>query len=62
MTCHNCRIDANRNGKRPDGLQRYRCPQCGKTYSDKKEFGVIGHKQIGDRKALLALQLYRRRE
>ncbi len=57
MTCHNCRIDAKRNGKRPDGLQRYRCPQCGKTYSDKKEFGVIGHKQIDDAKALLALQL-----
>ena len=57
MTCHNCRIDAKRNGKRSDGLQRYRCPQCGKTYSDKKQFGVIGHKQIDDAKALLALQL-----
>ena len=39
------------------GLQRYRCPQCGKTYSDRKEFGPIGHKQIDDSKALLALQL-----
>ncbi len=57
MTCHNCRIDAKRNGKRSDGLQRYRCPQCGKTYSDRTQFGVIGHKQIDDSKALLALQL-----
>lgn len=57
MTCHNCRIDAKRNGKRSDGLQGYRCPQCGKTYSEKKEFGVIGHKQVDDSKALLALQL-----
>jgi transposase-like protein/IS1 family transposase len=57
VTCHNCRIDAKRNGRRTDGLQRYRCPQCGKTYSDKKEFGVIGHKQIDDQKALLALSL-----
>ena len=57
MTCHNCRIEAKRNGKRADGLQRYRCPQCGKTYSDGKQFGVIGHKQIDDSKALLALQL-----
>jgi transposase-like protein/IS1 family transposase len=57
VTCHNCRIDAKRNGRRPDGLQRYRCPQCGKTYSDAKQFGVIGHKQIDDQKALLALKL-----
>ncbi|MBZ5611332.1 MAG: hypothetical protein LAP38_23970, partial [Acidobacteriia bacterium] len=57
MTCHNCRIEAKRNGKRSDGLQRYRCPQCGKTYSDHAQFGVIGHKQIDDAKALLALQL-----
>ncbi len=57
MTCHNCRIDAKRNGKRSDGLQRYRCPQCGKTYSEKKQYGVIGHKQIDDAKALLALNL-----
>lgn len=57
MTCHNCRIDAKRNGKRSDGLQRYRCPQCGKTYSERTQFGVIGHKQIDDSKALLALQL-----
>lgn len=57
MTCRNCRIEARRNGKRPDGLQRYRCPQCGKTYSEHQEFGVIGHKQIDDSKALLALQL-----
>jgi transposase-like protein len=57
MTCHNCRIEARRNGKRRDGLQRYRCPQCGKTYSDGKQFGVFGHKQIDEQKGLLALQL-----
>ena len=57
MTCHDCRIDAKRNGKRSDGLQRYRCPQCGRTYSDRKQFGVFGHKQIDEQKSLLALQL-----
>ena len=57
MTCHSCRIDAKRNGKRPDGQQRYRCPRCGKTYSEPKQFGSIGHEQIDDQKALLALQL-----
>jgi len=53
VTCNNWRIDAERNGKRPDGLERYRRPQCGKTYSDRKEFGVIGHKKIDDSKRSL---------
>lgn len=57
MTCHNCVIECKKAGKRADGLQRYRCAQCGKTFSDRKQFGVIGHKQIDDAKALLALQL-----
>jgi len=46
-----------RHGKRPDGLQRYRCAQCGKTFSDRKDFGVIGHKQIDESAVLLALNL-----
>jgi IS1 family transposase/transposase-like protein len=57
MTCHNCRIDCAKAGKRPDGLQRFRCGQCGKTFSDRKDFGIIGHKQLDETKALLALKL-----
>ena len=57
MTCHNCRIECKKSGKRPDGLQRYRCSQCGKTFSDHKQFGVFGHKQVDDEKGLLALKL-----
>src|SRR2546423_1692090 len=34
MTCHNCRIDAPKNGKHRNGLQRYRCVQCGKTFTE----------------------------
>lgn len=57
MTCHSCLVECKKAGKRSDGLQRYRCNQCGKTLSDRKQFGVVGHKQIDDAKALLALQL-----
>jgi len=57
MTCHSCVVECKKAGKRSDGLQRYRCAQCGKTFSDRKQFGAIGHKQIDDSKALLALQL-----
>lgn len=57
MTCHNCRIECAKAGRRPDGLQRYRCTQCGKTFSDRKAFGLIGHKQTDEASSLLALKL-----
>jgi transposase-like protein len=38
-------------------MQRCRCAQCGKTFSDRKDFGVIGHKQIDEFSAMLALKL-----
>jgi transposase-like protein len=59
MTCHNCRIEGKKAGKRPDGLQRYRCPVCGKTFSESKEHdNLFGHKQaVEDSAALLALNL-----
>jgi transposase-like protein/IS1 family transposase len=57
VTCHACVVECKKAGKRPDGLQRYRCAQCGKTFSDRTQYGVIGHKQIDDSKAILALKL-----
>jgi IS1 family transposase/transposase-like protein len=48
-----------RAGKRADGLQRYRCGSCGKTFSESKpQENIFGTKQAVDNsKALLALQL-----
>ena len=57
MTCHNCRVICKKAGKRSDGLQRYRCSQCGKTFSDRKQFGMFGHKQIDEQRGLIALKL-----
>jgi len=37
MTCHNCRIEAKRFGKHRNGLQRFRCMTCGKTYTEPHE-------------------------
>ena len=34
MTCHRCQIQAFKFGFNPQGLQRYRCKQCGRTFSD----------------------------
>jgi transposase-like protein/IS1 family transposase len=34
VTCHNCRSACKRFGKHRNGLQRFRCPQCGKTLTE----------------------------
>jgi len=56
MTCHNCRIEAKRFGKHRNGLQRFRCAQCGKTYTEPHEKPLEGMTTPQD-KALLALRL-----
>lgn len=57
--CEICNMPCAKSGKRSDGLQRYRCGLCGRTYSDTKEHeNVFGTKQaVDDSKALLVLQL-----
>lgn len=34
MTCHSCQSVCNRFGKHRNGLQRYRCSQCRKTFTE----------------------------
>jgi transposase-like protein len=56
MTCHNCRIEANRFGKHRNGLQRFRCAKCRKTFTEAHEKPLEGMTTPQD-KALLALRL-----
>ncbi|MBZ5578993.1 MAG: hypothetical protein LAP40_20725 [Acidobacteriia bacterium] len=56
MTCHSCRIDAKKFGKHRNGLQRYRCAQCRKTYTEPHEKLLEGMTTPMD-KALLVLRL-----
>ena len=37
MTCHYCRTTCKRFGKHRNGLQRYRCNQCAKTFTEEHE-------------------------
>jgi len=37
VTCHNCRIEAKRNGKHRNGLKRYKCQQCKRTFTEPHE-------------------------
>src|SRR5580658_6076961 len=56
MTCHNCRIEARRFGKHRNGLQRFQCSQCGKTYTEAHERPMEGM-TIPREKALMATRM-----
>ena len=42
MTCHNCRTARKRFGKHRNGLQRFRCRQCSKTFTEPQEKPLDG--------------------
>lgn len=37
MTCHNCRTECKRSGKHRNGLQRFKCTQCSRTFTEQHE-------------------------
>jgi transposase-like protein len=56
MTCEACKIDCQRFGKHRNGLRRFRCPGCKKTYTEAHK-RVLETMYISQDKAVLALQL-----
>lgn len=56
MNCTTCKVECRRFGKHRNGLQRFRCPDCGKTYTEAHE-RPLGDMLIPIDKAVLALQL-----
>jgi transposase-like protein/IS1 family transposase len=56
MTCHNCKIEAQKAGKDRKGNQRYRCNQCRKTFQELKE-NLLGTMRVSLDKAEMCLQL-----
>jgi transposase-like protein len=56
MTCETCNIECRRFGKHRNGLQRFRCAQCGRTYTEAHE-RLFGAMTVPEDKALLAIQL-----
>lgn len=56
MNCTDCQAECQRFGKHRNGLQRFRCPQCHKTYTEEHE-RPLGDMTIPIDKALMALQL-----
>jgi len=56
VTCPNCQNAVKKFGKHRNGLQRFRCLECGKTFTETHEKPVQGMTTPSD-KALLALRL-----
>jgi transposase-like protein/IS1 family transposase len=56
MTCEACSVDCQRFGKHRNGLRRFRCPACKKTYTE-AHARTLGTMYISEDRAVLALQL-----
>jgi transposase-like protein/IS1 family transposase len=56
MTCTECEVQCQRFGTHRNGLQRFRCPQCRKTYTEKHKPALEGS-YIPQERVVLALRL-----
>ena len=56
MTCHNCQSLCKKFGKHRNGLQRFRCNQCRKTFTE-EHTRPLDEMRLDFSKALLVLQL-----
>jgi transposase-like protein/IS1 family transposase len=56
MTCEVCSADCQRFGKHRNGLRRFRCPQCKRTYTE-PHTRTLDTMYISKERASLALQL-----
>jgi transposase-like protein/IS1 family transposase len=56
MTCPDCQIECQRFGKHRNGLRRFRCPKCKRTYTEPHTKTLVSM-NIPWEEALLAIQL-----
>ena len=56
MACEACNVDCQRFGKHRNGLRRFRCPKCLKTYTEAHR-RTLDTMYIPEEKAVLALRL-----
>jgi IS1 family transposase/transposase-like protein len=56
MNCSTCTIECSKFGKHRNGLRRFRCPRCGKTYTE-EHTRLFDPMIVPEDKALLAIQL-----
>jgi len=56
MTCSTCNVDCQRFGSHRNGLRRFRCPQCKRTYTE-PHIRTLDTMYIPEEKAVLVMRL-----
>src|SRR5271156_1244076 len=56
MTCGDCDIKCQRFGEHRNGLRRFRCPQCKRTFTEAHRL-TLGEMYVSEEKLHLALRL-----
>src|SRR6266568_5860443 len=56
MSCEDCKVECQRFGKHRNGLRRFRCPKCKRTFTEPHS-RTLGEMYIPWDKAVLAVQL-----
>jgi transposase-like protein/IS1 family transposase len=56
LACATCKVPCQRFGKHRNGLRRFRCPQCKKTYTEAHQL-TLGEMYVSQEKANLVIQL-----
>src|ERR1017187_1462699 len=56
MSCPECQRKCQRFGTHRNGLRRFRCPQCKKTYTEAHRL-TLGEMYVSEEKAIMALKL-----
>lgn len=57
MTCADCGIECKRFGKHRNGLQRFRCRSCHKTYTEEHQAAFRVQDYLNDPRGIMALKL-----
>jgi len=56
MICESCDVKCQRFGTHRNGLRRFRCPQCRRTFTEPHKL-TLGEMYVSEEKTLLVLQL-----
>src|SRR6202142_3977054 len=56
MTCETCKVECQRFGKHRNGLRRFRCPQCKRTFTE-SHTRTLGTMYVPQEEAILATRL-----
>ena len=56
MTCHSCRIETVKAGRSKNGVQRHKCQQCGKRFTEARATLFGSDSRLSEDKSLMILR------